>query len=375
MGAQGIQAQGDALRDPEGSPQPSSLREAERGTSAQVGGREAARALEVQAMIKASARPRYDTPLLGAEYESDTARFLAERLRPRLAEARSVWTRDPMMADVESSTADEVCANARTVVVLYDRLWGRTSPTSDDRTILEARIARGGGSSIFFVSLDETSMPSWARKAKATDLSKKALDDLIDTLLESIRESGGRVRAEVTEDASARTANDERVVRERDTYLASHRSGPACGRELERLADDVVQRVESLERDEAAGEVEVRRGAGRCIIQLGPVALTMSWIRSRTDAVIEGRLMIMEWDGIVRRGTDQVPERAPVRHTFRPATLLREDVFVADAATEQNWRWRRDGRALGTYTSRELAARCLASLTARLEEVAVEASR
>jgi hypothetical protein len=326
-------------------------------------------------MIKSSARPRYDTAILGAEYESDTARFLAERLRARLAEARSVWTRDPMMGDVESSTADEVCANARTVVVLYDRLWGRTSPTSDDRTILEARIARGGGASIFFVSLDETAMPSWARKAKATDLSKKALDELIDTLLESIRESGGRVRAEVTEDASARTANDERVVRERDTYLASHRSGPACGRELERLADDVVQRVESLERDEAAGEVEVRRGAGRCIIQLGPVALTMSWIRSRTDAVIEGRLMIMEWDGIVRRGTDQVPERAPVRHTFRPATLLREDVFVADAATEQNWRWRRDGRALGTYTSRELAARCLASLTARLEEVAVEASR
>jgi hypothetical protein len=326
-------------------------------------------------MIKSSARPRYDTAILGAEYESDTARFLAERLRPRLAEARSVWTRDPMMADVESSTADEVCANARTVVVLYDRLWGRTSPTSDDRTILEARIARGGASSIFFVSLDETAMPSWARKAKATDLSKKALDELIDTLLESIRESGGRVRTEVTEDASARTANDERVVRERDTYLASHRSGPACGRELERLADDVVQRVESLERDEAAGEIEVRRGAGRCIIQLGPVALTMSWIRSRTDAVIEGRLMIMEWDGIVRRGTDQVPERAPVRHTFRPATLLREDVFVADAATEQNWRWRRDGRGLGTYTSRELAARCLASLTARLEEVAVEASR
>jgi hypothetical protein len=326
-------------------------------------------------MIKSSARPRYDTAILGAEYESDTARFLAERLRARLAEARSVWTRDPMMADVESSTADEVCANARTVVVLYDRLWGRTSPTSDDRTILEARIARGGGSSIFFVSLDETAMPSWARKAKATDLSKKALDELIDTLLESIRESGGRVRTEVTEDASARTANDERVVRERDTYLASHRSGPACGRELERLADDVVQRVESLERDEAAGEIEVRRGAGRCIIQLGPVALTMSWIRSRTDAVIEGRLMIMEWDGIVRRGTDQVPERAPVRHTFRPATLLREDVFVADAATEQNWRWRRDGRALGTYTSGELAARCLASLTARLEEVAVEASR
>jgi hypothetical protein len=324
-------------------------------------------------MIKASARPKYDTAILGAEYDSDTARFLAERLRARLAESVCVWTRDPGMSEAESTTADEVCANARTLIVLHDRLWGRTSPTSADRTAIEARIARGGGSSIFLVPLDETPVPTWARKAKVTDLGKKALDESMDTLLESIRENGGRIRADVPEDATTRVANDERTVRDRDTYLASHRSGPACARELERLADDVVQRVESMQRDETAGEIEVRRGAGRCIIQLGPVALTMSWIRSRTDAVIEGRLMIMEWDGIVRRGTDQVPERAPVRHTFRPATLLREDVFVADAATEQTWRWRRDGRALGTYTSRDLATRCLASLTARLDEVSVGA--
>jgi hypothetical protein len=323
-------------------------------------------------MIKASARPKYDMAILGAEYDTDTARFLADRLRARLNESRCVWMRDPSMADAEGTTPSDVCGNARTVVVLHDRLWGRTPPTSEDRTALEARIARGAASTTFFVPLDEAPLPSWARKAKVTDLGKKGLDESIEILLESISAQGGRLRDNVPEDATARAADYERLVRDRDTYLGSHRSGPACARELERLADDVIQRVESLERDEAAGEIEVRRGAGRCIIQLGPVALTMSWIRSRTDAVIEGRLMIMEWDGIVRRGTDQVPERAPVRHTYQPATLVREDVFVADAATEQTWRWRRDGRPLGTYTSRDLATRCMASLTARLEEVAVQ---
>ena len=322
-------------------------------------------------MIKTSARPKYDTAILGAEYESDTARFLADRLRARLAESRCVWTRDPSMADADGTTSDNACASARTVVVLHDRLWGRTPPTSEDRTAVEARVARGGASSVFFIPLDEAPLPSWARKAKVTDLGKKSVDEGVELLLESISSQGGRLRDHVPEDATARAANDERLLRDRETYLGSHRSGPACARELERLADDVIQRVESMDRDETAGEIEVRRGAGRCIIQLGPVALTMSWIRSRTDAVIEGRLMIMEWDGIVRRGTDQVPERAPVRHAFRPATLLREDVFVADAATEQTWRWRRDGRPLGMYTSRDLATRCMASLTARLEEVAV----
>ncbi len=325
-------------------------------------------------MIKASARPKYDTAILGAEYDSDTARFLAERLRARLDESRCVWTRDPSMADADGTTSDNACVSARTVVVLHDRLWGRASPTTEDRTALEARIARGGGSTIFFVPLDDTPLPSWARKAKVKDLGKVPFDKGIETLLEAIAEQGGRVRSDPPEEATARAAIDERIVRDRDSYLGSHRSGPACARELERLADDVVSRIESMARDDAAGEIEVRRGAGRCIIQLGPVALTMSWIRSRTDAVIEGRLMIMEWDGIVRRGTDQVPERMPVRHAYRPATLLREDVFVADAATEQTWRWRRDGQTLGTYTSRDLASRCLASLTARLEEVAIGAS-
>ena len=324
-------------------------------------------------MIRTSTKAKYDTAILGAEYESETARFLADRLHARLAEAHGVWTRQLAIADGAVTTADEACTGARTVVVLYDRLWGRTSPTSDDHAVIEARIARGGGSSVFFVSLDDSPLPSWARKAKVTDLSRHALDESVETILEAVRAKGGRLLAPAPEEVSTRAATDERQARDRDSYLGSHRSGPACSRELERLADDVVERVEALGRDDAAGEVDIRRGAGRCIIQLGPVALTMSWIRSRTDAVIEGRLMIMEWDGIVRRGTNQLPERAPVRPTSAPATLLREDVFVADATAEQNWRWRRDGRPLGTYTSRDLATRCLASLTARLEDVAVAA--
>jgi hypothetical protein len=322
-------------------------------------------------MIRSSARPKYDAAILGAEYDTDTARFLAQRLNARLAESSSIWTRDPADADAASVAADEICSRARTVIVLHDRLWGRGAPTSDHSKAVEARIARDGGGSVFFLSLDDTALPAWARKAKCADLGNKPLDECVSSLIASIGERGGRLRSESGDDLTERTSREERRLRDRDSYLASHRSGPACSRELERLTDDVIQRVEALDRADEAPEIEVKRGAGRCIIQLGPVALTMSWIRSRTDAVIEGRLMIMEWDGVVRRGTDHVPERAPVRHAGRPATLLREDVFLADTANEQDWRWRRDGRALGTYTSRDLASRCLASLTARLDEAAV----
>jgi hypothetical protein len=325
-------------------------------------------------MIKSSARPKYDAAILGAEYENGTARFLSDSLRAHVGDSASIWMRD-QIADTDGATADDACAKARTVVVLHDRLWGRASQTSDDRDSVEARIARAGGSSIFFVPLDDTPLPAWARKAKVNDLGQKTLNECVETLAGAIAVDGARAGHGPADEMVARVSRDERYARDRDAYLGSHRSGPACARELERLTDDLVDRVESMARPDGAAEIEVKRGAGRCIIQLGPVALTVSWIRARTDAVIEGRLMIMEWDGVVRRGTDNLPERAPVRQAFPPATLLREDVFVADTATEQNWRWRRDGRAPGMYTSRDLATRCMASLDARLEESAVEAVR
>jgi hypothetical protein len=326
-------------------------------------------------MITSSARPKYDAAILGAEYENGTARFLTDCLHAELGDDASIWTRDPIADTNSATTAQDACANARAVVVLHDRLWGRASRMSGDRESVQARIARSGGSSIFFVPLDETPLPAWARKAKVSDLGQKTLDECIETLAGAIRVNGARTSDQSPDAMAARLSREERYARDRDAYLGSHRSGPACARELERLTDDLVDRIESMERPDGAAEIEVKRGAGRCIIQLGPVALTVSWIRARTDAVIEGRLMIMEWDGVVRRGTDQLPERVPVRHTFPPATLLREDVYVADAATEQNWRWRRDGRAPGMYTSRDLATRCLASLEARLEESPVVAAR
>jgi hypothetical protein len=325
-------------------------------------------------MIKSSARPTYDTAILGAEYENGTARFLADRFRARLGDSASIWTRDPI-ADTDGTTSQDACAKARTVVVLHDRLWERTPRTSDDRDGLQPRLARTGGSSIFFVSLDDTPLPTWARKAKVADLGQKTLEECIETVVESIRENGARTSTVASDEMATRAAREERYARDRDAYLGSHRSGPACARELERLTDDLIERVESMELPDGAGEIEVKRGAGRCIMQLGPVALTVSWIRARTDAVLEGRLMIMEWDGVVRRATDHLPERAPVRQAFPPATLLREDVFIADTATEQDWRWRRDGRPLGVYSSRDLATRCMASLEARLEESAVVAAR
>jgi hypothetical protein len=317
-------------------------------------------------MNKRTSSHSYDLAILGAAYDGDTVAQLTGRLRDRLGESR-MWTRSSENGDAMS--AEVACEGARTVLVLQDRLWGTTDATSEDRAVVDGKLAKGDATSVIFLSLDGSKAPAGARKAKSLSVRDVSIDDCVESIVAIVQKNGAQ-----PEDATAdRTATDERYARDRDSYLGSHRSGPACSRELERLVDEVVERVETL-RDVVEGEIVVTRGVGRSIIQLGPSALTISWIRSRTDSAIEGRLMLMEWDGIIRRGNDTIPERAPMRSQTLPPTLLHEEVFVADASTEQNWRWRREGCALGSYTSSALADRCLASLSTRLGERPLQAS-
>ena len=155
-------------------------------------------------------------------------------------------------------------------------------------------------------------------------------------------------------------------IADRPSFLTTHKAVAACTREFDRLTEGVTRGISALR-----GMVEetptVRTSPGRCIVQLGPVALTVSWVRASVDTVSEGRLLIVEWAGTVARGAERVPERglAP-RSGAKPATLLREDVLMADATNEGDWRWRREAAPGAGYTSSELAAHCVDSLLATL---------
>lgn len=166
-------------------------------------------------------------------------------------------------------------------------------------------------------------------------------------------------------------AAEELHSHEVEAYLGSSRSLPACGRELERLADDISKRANAVDPAIAGSKAEIRRSPGRCIVQLGPVALTVSWVRSRTDTVSEGRLLIVEWDGTVARGPELSFERTPARPASAPAKLVREEVLLADATSERDWRWRPEAASKTKLATGELAARCVDSLIARLQSKVV----
>ena len=142
--------------------------------------------------------------------------------------------------------------------------------------------------------------------------------------------------------------------------------------EFDRLAEDIAKRVTDLE-DEAKGlKADVRRSPGRCIVQLGPVALTISWLRTRAETVSQGRLLIVEWTGTVgANGAQEYVNGVPTVAVTQTAKLVREAVFLADAGDEKSWTWRREGKtARKAYRSTDLAKTVVSSINGTLRESA-----
>lgn len=157
---------------------------------------------------------------------------------------------------------------------------------------------------------------------------------------------------------------------DKEEFLDSHRALAVCAREFDRLAEDVSKRVLGLA-DEAKGlKAEVRRSPGRCIVQLGPVALTISWLRTRGETVSQGRLLIVEWFGTVgANGAQEYVNGVPTVAVTQTAKVVRETVFVAEASDEKSWTWRREGKnGRKAYKSAELAKSAVSSINGTLRD-------
>ncbi|MHB1074354.1 MAG: hypothetical protein ACYC3Q_16350 [Gemmatimonadaceae bacterium] len=156
--------------------------------------------------------------------------------------------------------------------------------------------------------------------------------------------------------------SDESYGREhgtdRGSFLQSHRALSACGREFTRLADEVAAHMNALRGQGIEDKLDCRVTPGRCIAQLGPVALTLSWLRSSPDTAADGRLLVMAWMGTVASGSKRLPEHG-TKASARTAETLWEETLVADASSEADWKWRAESDHATAYDSSALAQRCM----------------
>ena len=291
---------------------------------------------------------------------ANDARLLRELERqlglrlPSMPPLRPVWT-SAATELLDAPRSSVFGKTARVAVVLHQHLWGKDDTTKADVAAIKRRVTTNGPDSVRLVLLDGTAVPTWLRKSRARPLGE--VDQCADWIVDAVSELGGATRREA-DVALLGAPVDERSVQQRESFLASHRAITHLGREFDRLATEVTKRVATVNRDDTEIPLEVHRVPGRCTVQLGPVALTLSWVRTRPDTVATGRLMIIEWEGQVGRVGVRGPSAIP----------LRETVLRAHATRVEDWQWKSDDVAGYAYDSNELAAHCVDSLAYALQD-------
>jgi len=156
-------------------------------------------------------------------------------------------------------------------------------------------------------------------------------------------------------------SEQDRAEFARERFLTSHRAIAACSREFGRLAEEIVGRAGVLGRGlTIEDEPELRLTPDRCIVQIGPVALTIAWLRGPLDSLTDGRLLIIAWRGtITRRRFSEAPRRVNAPNAAQTAAAVWEETFIASADSEATWEWQSEGDPLRRYGSADLAEWCI----------------
>jgi hypothetical protein len=319
--------------------------------------------------VTASSSSRPEVAISSTEYDLAVARDLAERLIGRLSSSSKNAVYLGASADASPARAKDdanAWAKARVVVVLHDRLWGKSPVTEPAAAALVPR-KKASAKSIRVIRLDDSPLPSVLRGVETRQISQ-GLDVITEWLATAISTAGGSIRK--TKPAAKQAAITDEFNRRAEvaaSFLGSSRAVAVCAREFDRLADTIAKRATSAA-EKLGAKAEVQRMPDRCLVQVGPVALSVSWVRERVDTVGTGRLMIAEWQGTVVRQPRPADMQTTTTTNHGPAQLMSEKILRADATGEPDWLWRREPVADLGYVSRDLAAHCVESLMLTLQE-------
>lgn len=166
-----------------------------------------------------------------------------------------------------------------------------------------------------------------------------------------------------------RLTPDRPIARTHDVhagYLTSYRANAACVRELGRLYEAIVDGIEAWRSDlpdaDRPAPPTVRRSPLRCLVQLGPVALTVAWLQHGQGTVADGELLVVVWRGVVASRTPRGFEREEDRAGASSATALWEGVLKVAAENESGWSWISAATPDEPASSAMLAERCVGHL-------------
>jgi len=302
---------------------------------------------------------KYDVAISAVDFDALAAAELQRRLEQRLR--HGVFTRTasaPRTAASATVARHAFEKDARVVVVFHQRLWGTSPSTEADAAAVRSRITKSGRKGLYVIQLDATPLPSWLKVGAKHRSSAPAGDEVIDQIVDAVEEAGGTPYQDTTDRLAARKAVEDDRARARTSFLSSQRAITLVTRELDKLSTEVTRCCGEQGRLPEGLVPAVRRTPDRYTIQIGPVGLSFSWIRGRSNSIADGQLLVIEWSGQLADKMAETETEAAIP-TF-------EYVLQPHATGPEDWAWRRTDLDLCSYTTRDLAGQCVTSVLRRL---------
>jgi hypothetical protein len=280
----------------------------------------------------------HDLAVSAVPYDSILVTELFAQLTPRL--------RGPLFWAGRDETANAglqapiVGDSARLVLVLYQQLWGRDVMTKADDVALRLRMRRDP-KSVCVIRLDDTPLPSWLAGANSADFNALGLDGAAEFAVQAVSTLGGSPHA-----AAAPEPPPEVVRGWREgppAFLAQPRAQAALRRELDELAAEIRPRLKAEEERGADRIVELHALPNRLIARIADVAVSFSWVNGGMGTVADGRLLVIQWQGL--------DERVKGVRALGVASQGRERIYHVEGTDAASWAWRADspnGRASTT---------------------------
>jgi hypothetical protein len=303
---------------------------------------------------------KYDVAITAADFDALAAEELKRRLEHRLSKGVYVVPRPgdkPRTTAASAAVKKSIEKDSRVVVVLFQRLWGVSTNSAAEQAAVKARIGNVKHKDVVVVPLDTTPIPSWLKGVTLKGGSPTS-DVVINAIVEAVSAAGGAQKKLSDSAIAARSADDDKRAKARAAFLSSQRALALINRELESLSTAVLKLCEAPGTLPAGFAAESRRTPDRHTVQIGPVGLSFSWIRGRSNSIADGQLLVIEWAG-------QLGDQAPPTDA-KTAMPAFEHVLHPSATSPEDWQWRRADLDLCSYTTRDLAAQCVASVVRRL---------
>jgi hypothetical protein len=310
---------------------------------------------------------KYDVAISAADFDALAVAELKRRLELRLS--KPVFT-IPRMKDGPRTLAATAAVRkgiekeARVVVVLFQRLWGTTSSNEAEAAAVKARVGKVKRKDVLVVPLDTSIIPSWLKGTIVRSSTGPTGAAVIDAIVQAVADAGGAPKRVTDASRAARIADEEQRARARTSFLTSQRALTLINRELDSLSATVLRLCETPGTLPAGIAAEMRRTPDRYTVQIGPVGLSFSWIRGRSNSIADGQLLVIEWSGKLG---EQHSAADPLK-----AMPAFEHVLQPHATSPEDWQWRRADLDLCCYTTRDLAEQCVASVVRRLPVPAQE---